>query len=89
MVRAFVRLREILSTHRELAAKFNELEVRLQDHDGQIGRLIDAIRSLMAEPRARRKPAIGYHTEAGPARSKRARKPPARRTPVRQETRGE
>lgn len=40
----------------------------------------------MAEPRARRKPAIGYHTEAGLARSKRARNQPARQTPLRYET---
>ncbi|HEY2588877.1 MAG TPA: ORF6N domain-containing protein [Tepidisphaeraceae bacterium] len=64
VVRAFVKLREMLSAHRELAAKLNELESKLQDHDGQIVALIDAIRSLMAEPRGRRKPAIGYHTES-------------------------
>jgi hypothetical protein len=46
----------------ELAVKLNELESKLQDHDGQIGALIDAIRSLMSEPPARRKPAIGNHT---------------------------
>ena len=64
VVRAFVRLREMLSTHRELARKLEELESHLQDHDGKIGVLFDAIRQLMREPPGRRKPPIGYHTEA-------------------------
>jgi hypothetical protein len=64
VVRAFVKLREFLSTHRELASKLNELESKLQDHDQQIIALIDAIRSLMSEPKAKAKPPIGYITEA-------------------------
>ena len=63
-VRAFVKLREMLSTHRELAVKLDELERKLQNHDHQIVALIDAIRQLMLEPPARRKPPIGYHTES-------------------------
>jgi hypothetical protein len=63
VVRAFVQLREMLATHHQLAAKLSELESKLQDHDGQIIAIVDAIRQLMAEPRPRRKPAIGYHTE--------------------------
>jgi hypothetical protein len=64
VVRAFVKLRELLSTHKELATKLNELEAKLQDHDQQIIALIDAIRSLMSEPKAKGKPPIGYITEA-------------------------
>ena len=64
VVRAFVQLREILSTHRELAVKLDELERKLQKHDGQILGLIEAIRSLMASPPEHPKPPIGYHTEA-------------------------
>ncbi len=64
VVRAFVKLRELLSTHRELAVKLSELEGKLQNHDQQIIALINAIRSLMAEPSPKSKPPIGYQTES-------------------------
>ena len=64
VVRAFVKLRELLVNHRDLADKLDELEQRLQAHDHQIGGLIDAIRSLMTPPAEKKKPPIGYHTEA-------------------------
>lgn len=63
VVRAFVKLRELLSNHRELAVKLGELESKLQNHDEQIISLINAIRSLMTEP-PKSKPPIGYHTES-------------------------
>ena len=50
VVRAFIRLREMLSTHADLAAKMTELECRLDGHDQQIGALLDAIRQLLAPP---------------------------------------
>jgi hypothetical protein len=48
VVRAFVRLREVLSTNQELAGKIDELEQRLDTHDASIQELIEAIRELMA-----------------------------------------
>jgi hypothetical protein len=74
VVRAFVKLREVLANHRELAARLDELEGKLQDHDGKIIAIIDAIRHLMAEPPGRRKPAIGYHTEVQPPKPRKSRK---------------
>jgi hypothetical protein len=50
VVRAFVRLRSVLATHRDLATKLDELERRLSTHDRQIVVLFDAIRKLMAPP---------------------------------------
>ena len=47
VVRAFLRLRETLASHKALAAKFAELEQRLETHDKAIGDIIDAIRALM------------------------------------------
>jgi ORF6N domain-containing protein len=48
VVRAFVRLREMLSTNQQLAGKIDELEQRLDTHDASIQDLIEAIRELMA-----------------------------------------
>ncbi|HZE27295.1 MAG TPA: ORF6N domain-containing protein [Terriglobales bacterium] len=47
VVRAFVRLRELLATNRELAGKIDELERRLDTHDTSIQDLIEAIKELM------------------------------------------
>ena len=48
VVRAFVRLREMLSTNQQLVGKIDELEQRLDTHDASIQELIEAIRELMA-----------------------------------------
>jgi hypothetical protein len=50
VVRAFVRLREILSANTELAAKLKELESKIIQHDSEIQNLFDAIRQLMQPP---------------------------------------
>jgi hypothetical protein len=59
VVRAFIKLREMLPAHHELARKIEELERRLGSHDEQIQTLFEAIRQLMVpvEPRRRR---IGF-----------------------------
>ena len=57
IMRTFVRLREILSTHKKLARKLQELEQR---YDGQFKVVFDAIRQLMAPPPEKRKPLIGF-----------------------------
>jgi len=66
VVRAFVRLREIISANAELAAKFAQLERRLDSHDEAIAQLFAAIRQLLA-PAPEKKRQIGFH-----AREKRA-----------------
>jgi ORF6N domain len=59
VVRAFVRLREMLATNEKLAAKIDELEQRLDTHDASIQDLIEAIRQMMLpEPATGRK--IGF-----------------------------
>jgi hypothetical protein len=50
VVRTFVRLREILTTHRELAQKLAELEDRLGEHDEQLQVIFEAIHQLMSPP---------------------------------------
>jgi hypothetical protein len=60
IVRAFVKLRQILETNRELAKKFAELEQRVNKHDDEIAAILEAIRQLMAAPERPRRE-IGFH----------------------------
>ena len=64
IMRVFVRLREVLATHKELAQKLVELERRVEGHDQRIQSIFDAIRQLMAPP-ARPRRRIGFHPEGG------------------------
>ena len=63
VIRAFVRLRELLSTHKELAAKLAELERKVSSHDGAIQSLVAAIRQLMAPPPTSPGRRIGFHVK--------------------------
>lgn len=59
VVRAFVRLRELLATHKELAAKLNALERKLDSHDQAIAGILNAMRQLMNPPEPKKRP-IGF-----------------------------
>ena len=61
VIRAFVRLRQIVTTHKELGVKLAELEETVASHDRHIQRLFEAIRRLMEPPlpKSRR---IGFST---------------------------
>jgi hypothetical protein len=61
IMRAFVKLREILETHRELAQRLEELELKYERHEGQIGEVFEAIRALLASRPNKR--SIGFHAE--------------------------
>ena len=81
VVRAFVKLREMLSTHKELAHKLAALERKLQNHDESIQCLVVAIRQLMApsepEPPKKRigflveEPHVTYKSSKGSKKQKR------------------
>ncbi len=60
IMRAFVKLRQMLASHKELAGKLTELERKLEGHDREIRSLFEAIRQLMTPPHPpwRR---IGFH----------------------------
>lgn len=60
VVRAFVRLREMLASNAVLAHKLAELERRLEGHDHAIRNLFEAIRQLLASPQPKRRQ-IGFH----------------------------
>jgi hypothetical protein len=63
VVRSFVQLRGLLSSNRELAARFAQLESRLDkkltEHDQAIAGILSAIRELMAPPPPMRR-SIGF-----------------------------
>ncbi len=50
IMRAFVRLREILASHKELARKLDELERKWSEHDQKFALVFEAIRQLMLPP---------------------------------------
>ena len=64
VVRAFVRLRELLAAHQELAQKLDDLERKIQTHDKAIQSIFAAIRQLMTPPETPRRK-IGFVVERG------------------------
>ena len=50
IMQVFVRLREMMATHKEQAFKLVELEERLEGHDEQIQNIFEAIQQLMTPP---------------------------------------
>ncbi len=50
IMRAFVKLKTIIATHKELAHKLKELELKIEKHDADIGTIFEAIRQLMSPP---------------------------------------
>ncbi|MDP1765974.1 MAG: hypothetical protein Q8K83_03630 [Methylotenera sp.] len=69
IVRTFVYLREMLSTHKELAEKLEELDRKTSSHDQAIAGLIDAIRNLMQNPVASSS-SIGFTADISKSKSK-------------------
>ncbi len=59
VVRAFVKMRELLSSNTELERRFTELERRVSSHDEAIVDILNAIRKLMNLPVPQSKP-IGF-----------------------------
>ncbi len=60
IMRAFVRLRQMMATHEDLTRKLDALEKK---YDMQFSAVFDAIRQLMEPPKPRKKQ-IGFHWKA-------------------------
>ena len=75
IMRVFVRLRETLALHKELAQKLAELERKIEGHDAGIRTLFDAIRQL-ALPPAKPHREIGFHVREAGVRYRVQRKRP-------------
>lgn len=70
VVRAFVRLREMIASHKDLAKRLDELEKK---YDAQFRVVFDAIRHLMAQPEPKEKK-IGFRVRERGARYKISRR---------------
>jgi len=60
IMRAFVKLKQILSMNKDLAYKLAKLERRIEKHDVEIHAIFEAIRKLMAPVPVKSKPQIGF-----------------------------
>jgi len=60
IMRVFVKLRETMATHKELAHKLSDLEQCIEGHDEQIQAIFEAIRQLMAPTDKKDKKKIGF-----------------------------
>lgn len=60
VVRAFIRLREMVAANAQLATKLKDLERRLDSHDEAIVELFAVLKRLL-EPEAKPKREIGFH----------------------------
>jgi hypothetical protein len=61
VVRAFVRLREMVAANAQLAAKLEELERRLDSHDEAIVDLFATLKRLLEPPEPPKRREIGFH----------------------------
>ena len=57
IVRTFIRLRELLATHRELARKLEQMEKK---YDAQFKAIFDVIEQLMEPPEKTERKPIGF-----------------------------
>jgi lipopolysaccharide biosynthesis glycosyltransferase len=62
VVRAFVQLRDLLSSQKVLTEQVTKLERRVSHHDNSLAEIIDALRSLMERPSPAKR-GIGFTTK--------------------------
>ena len=60
IMRAFVKIRAIVSAHKELLNRLDKLEQKVGRHDKEIQAILNAIRQLMAPPPEKKKEPIGF-----------------------------
>ena len=60
IVKTFVRLREVISTHKDLFHKLSEIEKRVDKHDKLIIEIFEIIKQLTQPVKSKPKPQIGF-----------------------------
>ena len=63
IVRAFVKLRKVISEHKELARKISQLERRLMGHDDQLLQIVQALKQLLKPDPPPKKYRIGFQAD--------------------------
>ena len=62
IIKVFIKLRELLMTHKEIVLKLNELEKKFGQHDEKIITIFQAIKQMMVQEESP-KPKIGFHAD--------------------------
>jgi len=62
IMRTFVKIKEILSTHKDLTRKIEILESQYANHDYKIKIIFETIKKLLEPPPVPEKPKIGFHS---------------------------
>jgi hypothetical protein len=62
IIRIFARMREMVMTHKDILLKLEQMETKLEKHDGEIGTVFKYLKELLNPPPAPRK-RIGYKKE--------------------------
>jgi hypothetical protein len=63
IMRAFVKLKELLLTHKDLAIKLEALERKYVNHDEKIKAIFEAIKQLLRPKPVKEKRIIGFRAE--------------------------
>lgn len=63
IMRAFVRLCEVLASHKDLAEKLEELEAKFMEYDEKLQQIFEAIKQLMYPPVPRNENRIGFRLD--------------------------
>ena len=63
VVRAFVKMRQLLAPYKEITKKIEQIEKKLQTHDKHIIAIVEAIKLLMPPPESKPKEPFGFRSK--------------------------
>ena len=63
IMRAFIKLREMVATNELVRQKIEELERKYQKHDKQFKAVFDALKELLEPAKVSKKKPIGFHSQ--------------------------
>lgn len=61
VVRAFIKLRELVSSSRKLTIKLNQLEQRIDKHDKLLVEIVEAMQKLLQPSSPKKKRRLGFY----------------------------